>query len=146
MQWWPYTQTASVSPCAVQSTRPSSSSACPQSQPTVPGYALGSHGGASDPKGGDGDAEGGGGDGDADGGGGGGRCGSPAGATGGWDGGGGDGEADGGGKGESQNKVGWPVAPQVVPVYLQIRYPGLGVARTSLLSTLLSHSFWLVSE
>ena len=97
MQWWPYTQIASVSPWAVQSTRPSSSPAWPQSQPTVPGYAVGSHGGASEPKGGDGDAEGGGGEGDADGGGGGGRCGSPAGATGSWDGGGGDGEADGGG-------------------------------------------------
>ena len=80
--------------------------------------------------GGDGDADGGG-DGDADGGG-----------EGEADGSGGDGDAEGGGGGlgESQNKVGWPVAPQVVPVYLQTRYPGLGLARTSLLSTLLSHS------
>ena len=87
MQWWPYTQIASVSPWAVQSTRPSSSSAWPQSQPTVPGYAVGSHGGGSDPKGGDGDADGGGGEGDADGGGGDGEA----------EGGGGEGDADGGG-------------------------------------------------
>ena len=64
------------------------------------------------------------------------------------DGGGGEGAADGGGGegGGEQNTSGWPVAPQVVPVYLQTRYPGLGLSRSSLLSTLLSHSAWLVSE
>ena len=83
---------------------------------------------------------GGGGEGDGDGGG---------------DGGGGDGETDGGGEGAAdgggegggeQNTSGWPVAPQVVPVYLQTRYPGLGLSRTSLLSTLLSQFAWLVPE
>jgi hypothetical protein len=64
------------------------------------------------------------------------------------DGGGGEGAADGGGGegGGEQNTSGWPVAPQVVPVYLQTRYPGLGKSRTSLLSTLLSHSAWFVFE
>ena len=39
------------------------------------------------------------------------------------DGGGGEGAADGGGGegGGEQNTSGWPVAPQVVPVYLQTR-------------------------
>ena len=98
--------------------------------------------------GGDGEGDGGG-DGAADGGSDGtGEGGGEGEADGGDDGeadGGGDGAADGGSE-VSQNKVGWPVAPQVVPVYLQTRYPGLGVARTSLLSALLSHSSWLVSE
>ena len=110
--------------------------------------------------GGDGEGDGGG-DGAADGGGdddgdGGGDGADDGGGDGGADGGGaggGDGEADGGGDGEvdggsevSQNNVGWPVAVHVVPVYLQTRYPGLGLARTSLLSTLLSLSSWLVPE
>ena len=115
--------------------------------------------------GGDGEGDGGG-DGSADGGGDGADDGGGDGADdgGGSDGtgeGGGEGEADGGGDGEadcggdgaadggsevSQNNVGWPVAPQVVPVYLQTRYPGLGLSRTSLLSALLSHSSWLVPE
>ena len=61
--------------------------------------------------------------------------------------GGGEGAADGGGEGGGeQNTSGWPVAPQVVPVYLQTRYPGLGLSRTSLLSTLLSQFAWLVPE
>ena len=108
--------------------------------------------------GGDGEGDGGG-DGAADGGGDGADDGGGDGADdGGGDGtadggGGGDGAADGGGDGAadggsevSQNNVGWPVAVQVVPVYLQTRYPGLGLSRTSLLSTLVSHSSWLVPE
>ena len=98
MQWWPYTQTASVSPWAVQSTRPSSSSAWPQSQPTVPGYAVGSHGGGSDPKGGDGDAEGGGGDG------------------------GGDGTAGGGDGGQGQSKISLLIAHIYAPPLLPRRH------------------------
>ena len=99
--------------------------------------------------GGDGDADGGGvgagdggGEGDADGGG------VGAGDGGGSDGGGGIGIGDGGPAEPSQNRVGWPVAPQVSPSvsYLQTRYPGLGSSSFSLLSALLSHTSLLVSS